>query len=69
MLHGHSHGNLDEYNDQSKELRVDIGLDGKLADYDMVSLEQVYNPMKKISEGKLFKDYIKEHIEATGMRG
>ena len=69
MLHGHSHGNLDDYNDQSKELRVDVGLDGKLADYDMVSLEQVYNHMKKISGGKLFEDYIKEHIEATGMRG
>ena len=67
MIHGHSHGNLDDFNIQSKELRVDVGIDSKLADYDMVSLEQIYEYMKKVSNGKPFNEYIKEHIETTGM--
>ena len=60
--------NLDDFNIQSKELRVDVGIDSKLADYDMVSLEQIYEYMKKVSNGKPFNEYIKEHIETTGMK-
>lgn len=30
-LHGHCHGNIDGYNENSADLRVDVGLDGKLA--------------------------------------
>ena len=30
-LHGHCHGNIDDFNESSSDLRVDIGFDGKLA--------------------------------------
>lgn len=31
MLHGHCHGKLDEYNQQSADLRFDVGIDGVLS--------------------------------------
>lgn len=31
MLHGHCHGKLDEYNQQSTDLRFDVGIDGVLS--------------------------------------
>lgn len=68
MLHGHTHGSIDELNKNSGELRVDVGLDGKLADYDMVSLEQVYSYMKNVSEGKPFAQYAEELAERINLR-
>lgn len=65
MLHGHCHGNMDDYNTNSGELRVDVGLDGKLANYDMVSLKDVYLYMKDVSGGQPFRDYIQNLIEMT----
>lgn len=47
MLHGHSHGKLDEYNDQSMDLRFDVGIDGALADLHFLKLEDIYNAAKK----------------------
>lgn len=29
MIHGHCHGKVDKINIDSKELRVDVGIDGK----------------------------------------
>lgn len=46
MVHGHCHGNFDSINYQSSDLRIDIGLDGKFANYGFVSLEQLYNRMQ-----------------------
>ena len=31
MLHGHCHGKLDEYNEQSMDLRFDVGIDSSMA--------------------------------------
>ena len=45
MVHGHCHGNIDDLNESSKDLRIDVGLDGKLANYNLVSLEQLYKAM------------------------
>lgn len=52
MLHGHSHGRLDEYNANSPDLRFDVGLDGVLSrnlgsksidfDHAFVSIEDLY---------------------------
>lgn len=50
MLHGHCHGKVDNINKESKELRVDVGLDGSLANYDLVSLEKLDNYIKKIED-------------------
>ena len=42
MVHGHTHGSTDPLNNDSLELRVDVGLDGALADYGFVPLEKLY---------------------------
>lgn len=41
QLHGHSHGNLDGFNALSPDLRVDVGLDGKLADYKFLTPDDI----------------------------
>lgn len=45
MLHGHVHGSLDEINEQSPDLRVDVGVDGKLANMHILSFEEIYEYM------------------------
>lgn len=43
-IHGHCHGKVDKkINTDSKELRVDVGIDGNLANYDLISLEKLAN--------------------------
>ena len=56
-LHGHTHNTLDSTNKESGELRVDIGLDSELANYGLVSLEQVYKFMKDKIKEKGFTDF------------
>ena len=51
MIHGHCHGKVDQINIDSKELRVDVGIDGELANYDLVSLEKLAKHFKKIEDG------------------
>lgn len=43
MLHGHSHGKLDDYNALSMDLRFDVGIDGSLANLRFLTLEDIYN--------------------------
>lgn len=45
MLHGHVHGNMDELNEKSPDLRVDVGIDGKLAKLGLLSFNDVYEYM------------------------
>ena len=53
MLHGHSHGKLDDYNAQSMDLRFDVGIDGALANLRFLTLEDVYNDAtEKITQYK-----------------
>jgi calcineurin-like phosphoesterase family protein len=44
MAHGHCHGKLDDFNLQSNDLRVDVGIDGKLAQCcgGIISLGEIY---------------------------
>lgn len=58
-LCGHLHGSLDEITEQSGELKVDVGLDGKLANFSLVSLEKVYKYMKNKIVKKGFNDFEK----------
>lgn len=60
---GHSHGSMDEFNEESTDLRVDVGLDGKLANFNFVSLEQLYKYFKKKTKGKLLSEYAQEMKE------
>lgn len=57
-LHGHCHGKTDDYNNNSLDLRVDVGIDSELAKYGLVSLEQLYTFFKKKTDGELFSDYV-----------
>lgn len=59
MIHGHCHGSIDKYNTNSKELRVDVGLDSELSQLRFVSLERLYNHFKKIAGGVTLKEYAK----------
>lgn len=57
QLQGHSHGSLDSFNEESTDLRVDVGIDGALADFKPVSLEQLYKYFKKKTDGLSFLEY------------
>ena len=50
MLHGHCHGNIDDFNESGTDLRVDVGFDGKLA-------QSLGKPIIEFSE---ILDYFKE---------
>lgn len=62
MVHGHCHSNIDQININSKELRVDVGIDSSLSNYNFISLNQLYSYFKSITKDKKFKDYISEKI-------
>ena len=67
MLHGHSHGKLDEYNAQSMDLRFDVGIDGSLAGLKLLSLEDIYNAAnEKITSVNCnsFAEYAKSNYKA-----
>lgn len=66
-LHGHCHGRLDDFNAKSTDLRVDVGLDGQLAKYGLVSLEQVYQHFKEKSDGKVLERYAIDMRDTNGM--
>ena len=66
MLHGHSHGKLDEYNAQSMDLRFDVGLDGSLANMRFLTLEDIYNAAtEKITQYKCnsFAEYARNNYK------
>lgn len=56
--HGHCHSHIDEFNEESTDLRVDIGIDGTLANFKPISLEQLYDYFKKKTGGKTFEEYV-----------
>lgn len=68
MVHGHLHGSGDDFNTDSEELRVDIGFDSRLADYGLVSLEQLYEHFKKVKGDRSFKEHIEYLVQKTGFR-
>lgn len=49
-IHGHCHGRIDWMNDLSLEMRVDVGIDGKLANFGLISLEKLYEHFKNIKK-------------------
>ena len=59
MLHGHSHGKLDEYNAQSMDLRFDVGIDGELANLRFLTLGD-----RKMWK-RPFWDWCAEHFRET----
>ena len=70
-IHGHCHGSADKMNDESLELRVDVGLDGKLANYGFVELETVYRHFYDIvnaSGCNDFQEYAEWLMKKQGFR-
>lgn len=64
---GHSHGRLDDYNEESTDLRVDVGWDSKLGNYGLVSLEKLYKYFKEKTKGELFCKYAQSMKESKEM--
>lgn len=58
QLHGHCHGNLDGFNEDAPDLRVDVGLDGKFADYRFVTPNDVLLYFYNKAATKDFKKYV-----------
>lgn len=50
QLHGHCHNRISQYNVECEELRVDVGWDSDIAQFNLVSLETVYKYMKEITK-------------------
>ena len=47
-IHGHCHNSITQFNTFSKELRLDVGIDSDIANLGLVTLEDIYNHMRKI---------------------
>ena len=70
MLHAHCHGNIDELNKVSPDLRFDIGIDSELArscaapgEYSgLVSLEALYDAIMKKTGGLTPSEYAKRQL-------
>ena len=45
MLHGHVHGAMDKINEESEDLRVDVGVDAKLGYMKILSFDEIYEYM------------------------
>ena len=70
-VHGHTHGAIDDFNNNSKELRVDVGFDGKLANMNFVDLETLYNYMisiRSLTNSNTFMEHTEKLIEEQGFR-
>ena len=63
---GHCHGSLDDINTSTMELRVDVGLDAKLANYHFIEVEDLYNYFIDIRNKlgcKTFEEYTTKLID------
>lgn len=67
MIHGHCHGRLDDFNTETKELRVDVGFDGKLGNFNFIELRQLYEYFKEIASGKSFAQYTSDRRLENGI--
>ena len=65
MVHGHCHGRVDDYNVRTGDLRVDVGIDGKLAreNEGFIPLEKLYEYFWNIAQGDNFARYVADNRE------
>lgn len=71
MVHGHCHNSITKFNNESKELRVDVGLDSDLSGGELVEVEKLYNHFLKIKElsgCKTFQEYQEFLMKEQGFR-
>lgn len=67
-VHGHAHGGCDEVNTLSKELRVDVGYDSNLSNFNFIDLETLYKYFKSITGDMTFREYIDKKMIEDGCR-
>lgn len=70
-LHGHCHGSIDKMNRDMEELRVDVGLDGDLANYNFLSLETIYEyfcSIREKSNSSTFTEHTEKLMGKQGFR-
>ena len=72
-VHGHTHGSIDRFNDESMELRVDVGFDSRMGNLGFVRLEDLYAHFKGVVEKnaphcKTFQDYAEWLMAKQGFR-
>lgn len=58
MLHGHVHGSMDKYNEESQDLRVDVGVDAKLGYMNILSFDEIYEYMLRKAGGVSLEQYM-----------
>lgn len=71
MVHGHTHGHIQDFNINSKELRVDAALDSGLFGHEFIELEQLYNHFVAIRNSAgcdKFYDYTETLMKQQGFR-
>jgi calcineurin-like phosphoesterase family protein len=62
-LHGHCHGGIDKLNNESDELRMDIGFDSEIASRIgsfLIPFEFVLEVMKEKTDGEKFREWAKD---------
>ena len=70
-IHGHCHGSLNPWNIESKELRIDVGLDADAFNHEFVEVEELYNYFIAIREKsgcKTFQEYQEWLMDNQGFR-
>lgn len=70
-IHGHCHNSITNFNNISKELRVDVGLDSDLANGEFIELEKLYNHFCAIRDAagcKTFEEYQEWLMKNQGFR-
>jgi hypothetical protein len=65
MVHGHCHGRIDDFNAKTGDLRVDAGIDSKLARESggFIPLERLYAHFCSIAQNDNFAKYVVENRE------
>lgn len=70
-IHGHCHNSISDFNTNSAELRVDVGFDSNLGNYNFIELEELYSYFKDIIKKEnctTFQEYIDRLMEKQGFR-
>lgn len=70
-VHGHCHGGIDAWNKESKELRVDAGLDSDIFGHEFIEVEALYEYFKGIRDAsgcKKFEEYQEWLMANQGFR-
>lgn len=67
MIHGHTHGNIDDLNEKSPDLRVDIGFDSSISKAKgsfLLSFEDLFDYMTKKANGTDYMEYVQKNCKA-----